>query len=75
MARGRKRSERRVLGRLELAMFKALKNDPRERLTKRWKYSSAHDLIGIKVQDRFSGDMSVTFDLVPREEMKDEQVA
>lgn len=50
------------LGVKEKLMYRAMMNDERDNLEKRWRYNKTQDLLGTKLTDPMSGEIKVTFD-------------
>ena len=64
---GRKRRIINELTQQEVAMFRALTNDSRAMCTYRWRYTSKHDLRGKKSTNLCSGEVSIVFDVIPKD--------
>ena len=60
------RRMRRVLGQTEETMRKALMRSSESNCSLRWSYSSGSDLVGKKIEDPFSGDTRIVFDVVSK---------
>lgn len=64
------RRMRKVLGQTEETMRKALMRSSESNYSLRWSYSSGSDLVGRKIQDPFSGDTRIVFDVVSKSRKK-----